>query len=146
MIFRTEAQKKDQVLSWRRGDRAFFASGACHILAHVFLQEYGAQGYRPYLILPDSGFRGRHVYAATEDRVFDYHGFSAKANFLEHYFRKMKRFLPGWTATIVELNDFMTPSFFQQFNCRAPSQYLIDPQPRAKAFVQQKCLHRPLNA
>jgi hypothetical protein len=97
MIFRTEAQKKDQALSWKRRDRAFFASGACHILTYVFLQEHGDHGFRPYLILPRYGFRGNHVYAATEDTVFDYHGFSAKTCFLEHYFRKLKRFSPVGT-------------------------------------------------
>lgn len=140
MLFRSEIQKKDQSLSWKRGDRAFFASGACHILAHVFLQQYADQGYRPYMILPDSGFRGGHVYAASEDRVFDYHGFSVKTPFLEHYFRKIKRLFPGWNGTILALNDFMTPSFFRQFNCRAPEQYFSDPLPRAKAFVMRKCL------
>ncbi len=124
MIFRTEAQKKDQALSWKRADRAFFASGACHILAHAFLQEYGAQRYRPYLILPLRGFRGEHIYAATGDTVFDYHGFSEKACFLEHYFRKLKRFFPGWNAIIVELNDFMTPAFFREFNYRAQTSIL----------------------
>lgn len=143
MVFRTEAQKKDQALSWQRGDRAFFASGACHILAHVFLQECAHQKYRPFMILPNSGFRGGHVYAASDDTVFDYHGFSVKAHFLEHYFRKMKRFFPGWSATVFEVRDFMSPAFLREFNCRAPSQYWADPLPRAKVFVQRKCLHHP---
>jgi len=30
---RTQAEREDQLLSWQRGDRAFFAAGACHILA-----------------------------------------------------------------------------------------------------------------
>lgn len=138
MIFRTEAQKKDQALSWKRGDRAFFASGACHILHHVFLQEFADPQYRPYMILPSPGFRGTHVYAATEEAVFDYHGFSDKAHYLEHYFRKMKRFFPMWTATVFELHDFMTPEFFLKFNHRAPDQYFADPRPRAKAFIERK--------
>jgi hypothetical protein len=143
MIFRSETQKGDQALSWQRGDRAFFASGACHILAHVFLQEYADQEYRPYMILPNAGFRGSHVYAANEDTVFDYHGFSVKAHFLEHYFRKMKRFFPGWSATIFVVRDFMSPAFLREFNCRAPNQYFADPLPRARAFVQRKSLHHP---
>jgi hypothetical protein len=140
MMFRSEAQKKDQASSWQRRDRAFFASGACHILAHVFLQEYADHKYRPYMILPNCAFRGSHVYAATEDSVFDYHGFSDKGRFLKHYFFQMKRFFPGWTATIIELNDFMTPSFFGEFKCRAPNQYFADPLPRARAFIQRKGL------
>lgn len=139
MIFRTEAQKKDQTLSWRRGDRAFFASGTCHILTHVFLQQYADQGYRPYMICPETGFRGEHVYSASKDTAFDYHGFSDRTVFEAHYFRKMKRLFPGWNAAIIELEDFMTPSFFRRFHCRAPDQYFSDPLPRAKAFVQHKC-------
>lgn len=141
MIFRTEAQKKDQSLSWQRGDRAFFASGACHILAHVFLEQCADPGYHPYMICPSAGFRGEHVFAATKDTVFDYHGFSDRSVFEEHYFRKMKRFFRGWNATIIESEDFMTPSFFRRFNCRMPEQYFTDPRPRAAAFVQRKC-HR----
>ncbi|MBE1611454.1 hypothetical protein [Actinopolymorpha pittospori] len=30
---RTPAQRADQRLAWERPDEAFFASGACHILA-----------------------------------------------------------------------------------------------------------------
>jgi hypothetical protein len=30
---RTQAQRDDQSVSWHRTDRAFFAAGACHILA-----------------------------------------------------------------------------------------------------------------
>ncbi len=142
MIFRTEAQKKDQALSWKRGDRSFFASGACHILTHVFLQDPGAGKYRPYVIQPRDGLRGSHIYAATDDTVFDYNGFSQKERFLEHYFCKIKRFFPGWDATIIELSDFMTPAFFSKFNYRAPHQYFADPLPRAKTFIQRKCIHR----
>jgi len=94
------------------------------------------------MIIPDSGFRGTHVYAATEETVFDYHGFVSKEPYLDHYFRKMKRFFPGWSATIAEPNDFMTPSFFQKYNCRAPEEYFSDPLPRAKAFVMRKCIRR----
>lgn len=32
---RTQAERDDQRLSWERTDRAFFAAGACHILAGV---------------------------------------------------------------------------------------------------------------
>jgi hypothetical protein len=33
---RTLRKRKDPFLSWQREDRAFFASGACHVLATLF--------------------------------------------------------------------------------------------------------------
>lgn len=46
---RTDAERADQLLSWQRDDQAFFAAGACHILARrgvypdddVISPEYG---------------------------------------------------------------------------------------------------------
>ena len=37
-LMRTPAERKDQALSWARPDRAFFAAGACHVLAFRFLK------------------------------------------------------------------------------------------------------------
>lgn len=39
---RTDEEKIDQFKSWARDDQAFFASGACHILAELFVQLRGA--------------------------------------------------------------------------------------------------------
>jgi hypothetical protein len=142
MIFRTNLQKQDQALSWMRGDRAFFASGACHVLACVFLREYTDIGYEPYMIVPGYGFRGSHVFAATEDTVFDYHGFSHRGFYLDHYFQKIRRFYPGWNATIIKPNDFMKGSFLRKYKMRALDQYYADPLPRAMAYVAQKCLRQ----
>lgn len=89
------------------------------------------------MIRPNPGFRGEHVYAATSETVFDYHGFSDRAFFEAHYFRKMKRFFPGWNATIIELDDLMTPAFLRRFECRAPEQYFADPLSRAHSFVER---------
>jgi hypothetical protein len=51
MIFRSPAAKRDLIQSWGRPDRPFFASGACHILAGVFLEKYADANYRPFLFL-----------------------------------------------------------------------------------------------
>ena len=57
MIFRTEAQKKDQALSWRRCDRTFFASGACHVLAREFLRLQNTKGQIQFFVV------GRHLFS-----------------------------------------------------------------------------------
>ena len=137
MLFRTDRQKLDLEGSWNRGDRAFFQAGACHVLADAFLRHFPEAGFRPLMIYPDEGFRGSHVLAASPATVFDWHGFSSREQYLTHYFRKLRRFFPGWNATLIELDDFMTPAFFLKFNHRAPGQYYRNPTPRAEAFVSR---------
>jgi hypothetical protein len=143
VLFRTEAQKRDLAWNWHRGDRAFFQAGACHILADAFLRRFPDTGFRPLMIQPTGGFRGGHIVAASPTTVFDWHGFSDRERFLAHYFRKLRQFYPGWDASVFELDDFMTPAFFEKFNHRAPAQYFRDPTPRAEAFVTRMMLLRP---
>ncbi len=135
MLFRTQSQKLDLEWSWHRGDRAFFQAGACHILADAFLRRYPGSKFRPLLIQPLPGFRGSHIVAASPTVVFDWHGFSERATFLTHYFRKLRRFFPGWDATLVEPASFMSSEFFARYDHRAPHQFLHDPTIRAEAFV-----------
>ncbi len=142
MLFQTEAQKRDLLWSWNRGDRAFFQAGACHVLADTFLRRFPDAGFRPLMIRPHPGFRGGHIVAASLAVIFDWHGFSDRERYLAHYFRKLRQFYPGWNATVFELDDFMTPAFFLEFNHRAPAQYFRDPVPRAEAFVSRLLLRR----
>jgi len=137
MLFRTDAQKQDLAWNWRRGDRAFFQAGACHFLADAFLRRFPDAGFRPLMIQPVAGFRGGHIVAASPTTIFDWHGFSDRARYVAHYFGKLRRFFPGWDATILELEEFMTPAFFAEFNHRSPDQFLRDPHPRAKAFLDR---------
>ena len=143
MLYRTESQKRDLAWCWHRGNRAFFQAGACHILAAAFLRQFPDAGFRPLMIQPDAGFRGGHVVAASSALIFDWHGFSSRETYLAHFFRKSRRFFPGWNATVFELDDFMTPAFFKKFNTRAPGQFFRDPTPRADAFVRQQVANHP---
>jgi hypothetical protein len=136
MIFRTDTQKKDLAASWHRFDRSFFAAGACHVLAHEFLKRTGAGSFRPYAIVPEAGFRGGHVFASDGALVFDYHGWSAHTNFVDHYFRKIKRIFPGWHGGLFDISrDFWSEKWFAETNSRQPHQYHLDPTARANAFI-----------
>lgn len=137
MLFRTEAQKLDLEWNWNRGDRAFFQSGACHILTFAFLEHHTDSHWKPWMIKPREGFRGEHIFAATENVVFDYHGFSNREKYIEHYFRKIRRLFPKWEGELLEVAEFMTPQFFKKHNYRAPHQYFRNPIPRADAFINR---------
>lgn len=136
MLFRTPAQKADLAWSWQRGDRAFFAAGACHVLAHEFLLTPAGRGFRPIMVQPAPGFRGGHVFASDGILVFDYHGFSRHAVYVAHYLRKIQRFFPGWRGSIVDITDsFWTDAWFDQTNHRRPHQFHRDPTDRARHFI-----------
>ena len=137
MIFRTSEQKSDLKNSFYRPDRPFFASGACHVLAHAFIESNGEE-WQPVMICPEAGFRGSHVFVTNYRLVFDYHGFSSEAFFIDHYFKKMQRFFPDWRASLVELT--MSPvseEFCSRFNHRRPDQFYEDPRPRAFKYVHR---------
>ncbi|MBX2886930.1 MAG: hypothetical protein KTR32_43685 [Granulosicoccus sp.] len=138
MIFRTALQKADLESSFNRPDRPFFASGACHILAHAFLDTVPSNGWKTILILPQPGFRGSHVFASNKKYAFDYHGFTPVSRFQEHYFNKMKRWYPGWSADTLELDiSPISSEFCSLYGHRLPQDFYKDPRPRAYAYLKR---------
>lgn len=68
--------KQDPDKRWALPDRVFFACGACHILAYAFLERYRVPEMKALWLKPNSGYSGNHVFVATDDWIFDYHGYS----------------------------------------------------------------------
>jgi hypothetical protein len=95
MIFRSAEDRFDLQRSWARPDRPFFAAGACHILAGVFLETFPRSGFHALMIQPKPGFRGSHVLVSNGRQVFDYHGYGDARPYFLHYFSKAARLLPG---------------------------------------------------
>ena len=138
MIFRDATLKKDAYSSWHRPDRAFFASGACHILAHVFCAQFADGGFSPHLILPRKGFRGTHVFVFNGRMSFDYHGLTLGDRLLRSYFRKLGRRFRGWEADVIPIpHSLIGPEFCAAYSHRRPDQYLHDPIPRAERFLER---------
>jgi hypothetical protein len=64
-MYRIEGRKKrDPRLRWNLPDRVFFACGACHILAHAFLERHEPPGAKAVWLKPDPGFTGNHIVVA----------------------------------------------------------------------------------
>ncbi|MGB8355697.1 MAG: hypothetical protein WCD79_17490 [Chthoniobacteraceae bacterium] len=136
MLFRTAAQKNDPHASWHRPDRAFFASGACHILADAFLQRFPHSAYHAVLIQPRNQARGTHLFVTDGATAFDYHGFSGHDRLISFYFRHLQRRFPGWHADLITIHEPpSSAAFCQQHNHREPHQFLHDPTPRAENFL-----------
>jgi hypothetical protein len=132
--------KDDPVRRWNLPDRVFFAAGACHILAHAFLERFPAAGFRPLWVRPRAGFVGHHVFATDGDLAFDYHGYAGHDRLVDHYTRQARRRFPGWDADLVAV----TISLVNREGARAigmdirePAQFLHDALPRARHYLQR---------
>lgn len=77
-LTRTPHERRDQLASWRRSDRAFFASGACHILAYEMLRHLPAMQFYIETIRPRHGIAGTHAYVTDGEWAFDFNGWSRR--------------------------------------------------------------------
>lgn len=139
---RTPGAKRDPFKQWSLPDRVFFAAGACHILAHAFIEQYPGSGFTPVWIRPASGHTGNHIILLAGDRVFDYHGFSRWPQYWEHAQRRANQWWPGWSADLVPIPPQALVSRqhardFQGLWMKEPRDYLLDPIPRARRYLQR---------
>ena len=131
--------KADPHRRWSLPDRIFFGHGACHILAGVFLDRPPLSGFCAERVIPAEGFFGNHVYVTNGVVVFDYHGYSSRDRLLEHHKRVWSSQYDGWLCAI-ERVDFklLSTADLNMRQMRGPDQYLHDPIPRARRFIEQR--------
>jgi hypothetical protein len=130
--------KKDQVRFWSAPDRVFFAAGACHVLAHAFVERFPDAGFRPIWIRPAPGFWGNHVLVTNGEIAFDYHGYSRYAQLLDHFTRRARLHYPGWEASVVQVTVSLVNHDEAKtigLHIREPNQFLHDALPRARRFL-----------
>jgi hypothetical protein len=100
-MYRIEGFKtRDPARRWALPDRVFFACGACHILAHAFLERYGAEPYEAVWLKPAAGFTGNHIVIDGGAWIFDYHGYSRREAFLRIHSVRRSDGGRGWTASL----------------------------------------------
>lgn len=134
--------KQNPEMRWALPERVFFACGACHILAYAFLERHGAPGMKVQWFKPEKGFTGNHIIVATDEWVFDYHGYSEPEFYLAHTYKRANQWWPGWTATLVELPPEVLISENKSREIdglwlRGPSQFLHDAMPRANKYLDR---------
>ena len=127
---------------WMLPDRVFFACGACHVLAFVFLQRYKLSKSKPIWIKPDTGHTGNHIFISSAQMVFDYHGYSDRQTYLAHYWKRAKQMFPQWDASLVEISPEALIAegdsvYHQGLWLRSPGQFYKNPIPRAETFLSK---------
>lgn len=128
---RTSAERNDQELSWKRPDRAFFAAGACHVLAWVCRETYPG---RP-LGIAAIGYAGDHqvihAFATWNEWAFDHSGWHPGRALLQ----VNERFEGRPLECIVITSSLDT--FCAEHRHRMPEQFWADPLPRARGYVRR---------
>jgi hypothetical protein len=133
---RTPAEKTDPMLFWQRDDKAFFAAGACHILAYAFMARHPDAGFKLVFIKPMANAPGSHLYAADGEWAFDYEGWTLERLLLRETQTAYSQLYPGWAYERVIIEDDLE-TFCERYNHRLPSQFAFSPWERAENYLAQ---------
>ncbi|WP_018351875.1 hypothetical protein [Longispora albida] len=126
---RTAIERSDQRVSWERADQAFFASGACHILAWACRDVYPGQPVEIAVARHAGEWMPLHAYAVWEGWAFEQSGWNPEPEFIavnaDFEGRPLERLVI--TSGLAE--------FCEKYQHRMPHQYWADPVPRAREYV-----------
>jgi hypothetical protein len=131
--------KRDPQRRWSLPDRIFFAHGACHILAGVYLDDPPLAGFYAERIITGDGFAGSHIFVTDGVLAFDFHGYSSRARLLKHHTSMWAGdYEEGWNCALERVHfDLLCK---MELNCRkmlGPDQYYGDPISRSKTFINK---------
>nr|WP_321444560.1 hypothetical protein [uncultured Cohaesibacter sp.] len=130
--------KQDAAKRWTLPDRTFFAHGACHILAGMYLRLYPDFGFKAKQIIPRKTLPGAHIFISNDTIAFDYHGYSSEENLLCHHNEVWRARYPDWQADIEMVTfDLLKTTDLNQRQMRGPDQYWRDVLPRARHYLEK---------
>ncbi|MGW6200662.1 hypothetical protein ACWF0M_31260 [Kribbella sp. NPDC055110] len=129
---RTAIERADQRVSWERTDRAFFSSGACHVLAWTCRDFYPDQGIDLAALYLGDFEHPLHVYARWGTWVFDASGWNLESELLQ-----VNSDFEGLPVREVETISSDLQEFCERHVHRQPHQYWADPTERARAYVSR---------
>ncbi|MET8547128.1 hypothetical protein [Micromonospora zamorensis] len=79
---RTALERADQQVAWARADQAFFAAGACHILAWACRDAYPARSVDVAAVRLAGDPQIFHAYASWNGWAFDHSGWNPEPQLL----------------------------------------------------------------
>jgi hypothetical protein len=133
---RTDAERRDQRLSWARSDRAFFASGACHVLAFRLVHRHPERHYRVVLIRPHEARPGSHAYATDGVWAFDFNGWTLESILLTETAAACRHRWPSWDFDRIEIDvNIDLDQFCRRWRHRPPTDFALDVVTRADRFI-----------
>ena len=140
---RTPEEKADQMLSWVRSDKAFFASGACHILAFTFKSLHKGRNLRLVYIKPKGNLSGNHVYVLDGDWAFDFNGWTKEKELLGITEIACRKVFPDWDYEKKVIGEDLE-TFCKNNNHRPPAYFAYLPWERTHNYIKQFSEFPPL--
>jgi hypothetical protein len=128
---RTPLERADQRISWERADEAFFASGACHILAWACRDRYPQQAISLAALFPAGQGQPLHVYAIWRTWAFDFSGWNREPELLA-----ANAAFEGYPMERADITVDLA-EFCETYTHRRPHQYWRDPLPRARDYLSR---------
>lgn len=128
---RTQAERDDQRLSWNRADQAFFAAGACHVLAWVCRDIYPSGPIGIVGLRPPGTHEVFHVLASWDGWLFDHCGWHREEALLA-----VNEAFEGCQLERLPIGVDLV-EFCREHDSRLPQQYYADPVPRAVEYVHR---------
>lgn len=132
---RTEEEKNDINKSWARSDQAFFAAGACHILAFAFIKKFPDKNFKIYYIKPIQNFSGSHVFVSDGIWAFDHNGWTKRAELIEQTKIAYQAKYSGWDFELIQIYNL--ESLCRDNYHRLPEQYAELPWDRAFRYIEK---------
>jgi hypothetical protein len=120
---RTESERADQLQSWGRDDQAFFAAGACHILAWAFMKSHPGKGFSIYALRERGETHPFHVYVSDGLWAFDHCGWTLSTELREAY-----------EAEVLKIQSDLE-TFCAEHDHRLPEQFAHLPWQRASDYI-----------
>lgn len=140
---RTPAQRTNLLLSWKRSDKAFFASGACHILAFTFASLHPNEGYRIIFIRPVKDYSGTHLYVTNGTWAFDFNGWTKERELLEVVKKSYRKENPKWDYKRIVIKVDME-TFCKKNDHRPPAYFAHLPWERVYRYIKRFSSRPPL--
>jgi hypothetical protein len=128
---RTPIERSDQRVSWERGDQAFFAAGACHILAFACRGFFPGTAIGITAMTMEGDEHPFHVYATWGDWAFDASGWNPEHDLVTVNAAFENRSIERVVVT-TGLAEFCAAHLH-----RMPDRYWRDPLPRAREYVNR---------
>lgn len=133
---RTHAERQDQYLAWARADEAFFAAGACHILAFRFLCHHAGDRHHAVLLHPTGDLPGSHVYVSDGVWAFDFNGWTLESLLLATSTAECNRRWPAWGFEPIEVREDLD-AFCERWSHRPPADFPFDVTKRADRYLER---------
>jgi hypothetical protein len=134
---RTPEQLASPELSWARPDRAFFAAGACHILAYCAIRRWPHRGLEMVYLRPVEDYGGHHVWASNGELAIDFNGWCLEAELIRANEEACRAETASWRYALERIPPADLETAFRSRRLRAPSQFPGDVLARAEAYLDQ---------